>query len=650
MRINPLINYNNVVYFKGNKKDKNGLPEIKYPTKESLDPLELPGVSKPLAIEIINSANKLKLSVDDYLREYLKQLFWQPRVQPEASITRQVGKTNVTTLIDGGQIFEKTLELVQKAQKSIQIEMFEFQNLKIDGHIWPSRGAEVVPGFEQQQKLLKTLIKKKKENPDIKIQVILDAHKWYIDGFGYKKHYNNMNMIKYLKENGIDVVPYPRAAQQGATLQHVKLVAVDGKHLIIGGMNWGTHSVANHDACVAVETLPNEKHSEVDNIIAEIFNKDWKFAWQRLGATKLVSGPLNKEEQKDYNGIRQDIKEENVEYMEVVGTIYDNPNDLNRYAKKRLDLIEVEPIENPAIRVLATKPRELSIVKEQGEESTREYLKEKVKTVKKLRAELFVFSDKELIETIIKRYKEGSLDVKFIVASEILEEFPYCRRAYSNLVKNGVPVRLYNFDERVNQRMHSKWAVFDDTELLIGSTNWSAQGLNANLKKGQRGDYEMHTAKINAQIRGYLKEAVVYEKELGIKQFHDPRKDADLDYEKLKIRRDALRKCYAELSKTGSGKLELDGKTLTFDDSKKATLARVIDYYDLVKKRNNDKEKYKRGNNECAIAFVQKDIANVFTTQFEKDWIHSKNSLEELNDNYNSHYAYEDAPSTLEEA
>lgn len=116
-----------------------------------------------------------------------------------------------------------------------------------------------------------------------------------MNGHGEKeRHYNNQDMIRYLKQNNIDVVPYPRAAQQGAALQHVKMLAVDGKKAIIGGMNWGTHSCANHDACVAIERREGFENSEVDNIIYEIFNKDWKFSWQRLGKTKIVAGLFHK--------------------------------------------------------------------------------------------------------------------------------------------------------------------------------------------------------------------------------------------------------------------------------------------------------------------------------------------------------------------
>ena len=630
--VNPFVtNIRPFIAFRGKQNgEKNELPKIDVRTPKKMNPVELPDVSQFMAKKIIESSNKFGISVDDFLRQYLKHLTFVPKVLPEPSKTAQVGKTNVTTLIDGGQIFDKTIEYIKSAEKSIQVEMFEFQNIKIDGHKWPANGAEVVPGFEEQKSILPILISKKKENPNLKIQVILDAHKWYMNGNGEKdRHYNNQDMIKYLKDNGIDVVPYPRAAQNGAALQHVKMLAVDSKKVILGGMNWGTHSCANHDACVAIETQSRYENSEVDNIIEEIFNTDWKFAWQRLGKTKLVAGPLSEEEQDNYTGIRKEIKQENVDYMNVVGAIYNKPEYLNRYDVNnldKLDLIKTNPISNPQIKILATKPNELRYVDSEGKETTRKYLHNKLSTASKVRGELFVLSDKELIQTIIKRTKSGELDAKFIVSSDILEEFPYCRKAYQELIDNGVQVRLYNFDEKINQRMHGKWAVFDDKEIAIGSTNWSAMGLNQNLSKGMREDYELYAAKIDEEIKEYLFKVKEFEEEIGV----PPLARQHIDYQELMARRTLFKQAINSLNKTGAAQLELQGKKYTLTDEQKSTLCTIQGYYKIIKDRYNAKEKYKRGNNECAIAFEKPSLANVFCKQFEKDWLHSVPTFDDL--------------------
>ena len=607
-------------------------PIVKTPKKDH--PVALEDVSFFVAKKIAENANKLGLSRTEYLIQNIKSLAYIPQVIPEDSKTAIVGRTNVTTLIDGGQIFNKAVEYIKSAQDSIQIEMFEFQHPSIDGHKWPSNGAEAVDGFEEHNSLLPMIIKKKKENPNLKVQIILDAHKWYMDGTGAPtRHYNNQDMIRYLKLNGIDVVPYPRPAQSGAALQHVKLVAVDGKKLIIGGMNWGTHSTANHDACVALETRDGYKNSEVDNILTEIFNKDWAFSWQRLGRTKIVAGPLTEDEQQFYKGLNKEIKDENVEYMKIVGKLYDNEKDRNRYDEKdlsKLDIIKRNPVENPAIKVLSTKPRELAYIGEQGSESIRQYVMDKVKTAKKIRAELFVLSDKEIIQTIIDRVHKGELDAKIIVDPSIIEEFPYCNTAYQKLVENNIDVRQYKTDAKITQRMHGKWAVFNDKEVLIGSANWSAMAMNQNLKKGQREDYEKYTEEINREIVGYLKTVEKYEDALGL----PPLIRKKLDYKEVLLRRRKIKKAVNEINETGSAKIRLQDKIYEFGVKDRSDLNTVKGYYKIIIDRNNAKEKYKRGNNEAAIAFEKPILARVFLKQFEKDWKHSESEYEKVKNRF----------------
>ena len=607
-------------------------PIVRTPKKDH--PVALDDVSFFVANKIAMDANKMGISRTEYLMQKIKSLSYIPQVPPVPSRSAIVGNTRATTLIDGEQIFDKTVEYVKSAKDSIQIEMFEFQNPKIDGHKWPANGSEVVGGYDQHVSLLPIIINKKKENPNLKVQIILDAHKWYINGNNERdRHYNNMDMIKYLKENDIDVVPYPRAAQGGAALQHVKLVAVDGKKLIIGGMNWGNHSNANHDACIALETLPDKKNSEVDNILEDIFNKDWKFSWQRLGRTKMVPGPLSEDEQELYKGLNKEIKQENIDYMNTVGVLYDNEEDKQRYDENdlsKLDIIKRNPVSNPAIKILATKPRELAYVGEEGEESTRDYLLNKVKTAQKLRAELFVISDKEIIQNIIRRTKNGELDAKIIVDPSIIREFPYCNTAYQELVENGVNIREYRTDERINQRLHSKWAVFDDREVMIGSTNWSAMGLNQNLKKGEREDYELYTDKINEEIKEYLKTVAPIEKEVGLPPVNRKR----LDYKELYVRRAKLKKAIKDINQTGEATISLQKKEYHFTEKDRPKLSTIKGYYKIMIDRNNAKEKYKRGNNEVAIAFEKPILANVFNQQFERDWKHSESEYEKIKNRY----------------
>lgn len=619
---------NNNQYKKNNLKPALPPPKVKTPKSER--PVALDDVAFWVAQKIAKKADDAGLSRTDWLLLNIPSLSYVPQVLPEPSKTAMVGKTNVTTLIDGEQIFAKAAEYIKSARDSIQIEMFEFQHPSIDGHIWPSNGADMVSGYDEHKSLLPMILKKKKENPDLKVQIILDAHKWYIDGNGQKRrHYNNQDMIRFLKTNGIDVVPYPRPAQGGSALQHVKLVAVDGKKLIIGGMNWGTHSTANHDACVAIETRTENKNSEVDNILEEIFNKDWAFCWQRLGKTKIVAGPLSEDEQQFYKGINKEIKQENVDYMKIVGELYDNPQDKKRYDENdlsKLDLIKRNPIKDPAIKVLCTKPRELAYIGEKGSESVRDYVMQKVKTAKKLRAELFVLSDKEIIQTIIERVHKGELDAKIIVDPSIIEEFPYCNTAYQKLEENNIDIRQYKTDTKITQRMHGKWAVFDDRELLIGSANWSAMAMNQNLEKGQREDYEKYTEQINREIVGYMKKVEKVEESIGLPPLIRKR----LDYKEVLVRRGKIKKAVNEINETGSALMRLQDAEYLFTVKDRSALNTIKGYYKIIIDRNNAKEKYKRGNNEAAIAFEKPALARVFLRQFEKDWKHSESEYDKV--------------------
>ena len=587
--------------------------------------------------QINENAYKAQKSTDEYLRSIMKSNVYIPAVTPVESKSAKIGDTKITTLMDGEQIFDKTYEMLKGAKSSILVEMFEFQNLTVDGDKWAQGGAEKLSdAAEKQQKILGMLIRKKQEFPNMKIQIILDAHKWYIDSHGPRKHYGNADMIKFLKKNGIDVVPYPRASQQGAALQHVKMVAVDGKKVILGGMNWGTHSAANHDACVLIETQDKKTHSEVDNIIEGIFIPDWKFAWKKLGETRLAPGPLSEDEQKYYGGIDKEIKQENVDYVNLLKEYYETPQMQNRYRDGDLELAKVNLVDAPKIQVLATKPRELEEVGEEGNESTREYLLEKIRTCKKMRAEVFVLTDKEIIKILSQRINNGELrkeDVQIIIDPGIKEIFPYCETGYDELMEQGVPVRLYKTDKGINQRMHSKWAVFDDKEVMIGSTNWSAMGLNQNLRTGKRDDYDLNTEAINNEIKDYIERVRDSEELLGLPPL--TWNGEIQDYVALKARMKSITKARKAVKAKVEAHIEIDGQKYHLKEDDNLTVQKKLrtihGYYGIIQKRHNAKESYKRGNNEMSIAFVSPSLAQgVFQKQFDRDWKHSESEYEKM--------------------
>ncbi len=690
--INPYQLNNNIHYFSftskkkkeesekpqkvKNAKTEKDLPEtIMRPTVAS-NPVKLPDVPYKMAETIITKANISKMSVGDYLAQYLPLSI--QGVPPVDSVTAQVGKTDVTTLIDANQIFNKTVQYLDSAKKSIQIEMFEFGNMDVDGELWPSGGAEGVEGWLQQQKILELLLKKKTQG--VNVQVILDTHKWYTNGNGEKhRHYGNMHMIRYLKENGIDVVPYPRRAQQGGNLQHVKFLAVDSKKAILGGMNWGNHSPANHDACISIETRDGNKNSEVDNLIMEIFDSDWAFAWERIGKTKIINGPLETSEQNEYGGIKRAILRENIDYMKTVGTLFDNEEDKTRYKKKieegkprpngvritpGLNLPDVNPLkkEDSKIKILTNLPREYEYVGAGGSESIGDYIKNRLDTAKSLRAELFALTHFEIALKIIERveedrkYKEyqealkkgnkkdekkGKLrpfDVQIIVDPSILDEFPYCRKVYDALREEGVPIRKYKTNKMINQRMHCKWAVFDEKELLIGSANWSAVGLETNLDQGKRNDYTRYNKMINSIIKEDHKEKIQKrEKELGLPSIFNQK--GEVNYDKLKSRRKSIKKAISrnnleDINGESSPVVTIEAKDKLDRVIEKTEikltrenlhhLQKLSSRYKEVKYLLNRQKFFIRGNHESSVVIDDREISGNFLKQFERDWDHSK--------------------------
>lgn len=628
-------------------------------TPRRLNPMSLEGISQEVCKFINEGAYKKGVSNDEFIRLFIKNMPKVQSVLPIDSKSANIGNTKITTLIDGGQYFKKAIEFIKGAevnhekgiQDAILIRGFEFQNIKIDGDKWATLGAEKVDGAKEQQQILGLILKKRQMYPNMKIQMELDAHKWYIDSQGKRRHYNNANMIRFLKQNNIDVVPAPRASQQGSALEHDKLLAIadekgdKGKRVLLGGMNMGTHSAANHDFCVSVESLPGKKSSEVDNIIQEHFVTPWKFAWYRLGETELVPGPLNEAEQKAYSGLNKEIKQENVDYYNLVHEFFDTPWAKNRYKEDRLDLIKVNPVSNPKIEVLTTRPKEYEAIGSSGSESIRKYNMEKLKTAAKVRGEFFYNPEPEFINLVIKRHEAKELDAAFIIEGK---RFPYCENAYDKLVEHGVPVRIYNADRETNQRMHGKVVWYDDKDIAIGSANWSTKALTQNLGKGFRNDFPLVVQEIEGRIADSFKRVNSHEEKLQIPAMNWD--GSPTSYQELKTRTKILREAYTQLKNKGKATISLgdsvcelekdklyviaNGKKYPFkaEDQKDslAEIRTILGYYGIIQRRHLSKPKYNRGNSEMAIAFESPILAKTFGKQFKRDWEASESTFDNL--------------------
>lgn len=76
--------------------------------------------------------------------------------------------------------------------------------------------------------------------------------------------------------------------------------------------------------------------------------------------------------------------------------------------------------------------------------------------------------------------------------------------------------------------------------------------------------------------------------------------------------------------------MRLQDAEYLFTVKDRSALNTIKGYYKIIIDRNNAKEKYKRGNNEAAIAFEKPALARVFLRQFEKDWKHSESEYDKV--------------------
>lgn len=355
-------------------------------------------------------------------------------------------KTAVKSLIGPEQIFDEWIDALKSAEEYVQISMYTMENLLLGGQ---ANGADVNPAWQKQQEILKLI--EEKARAGVRFQIILDnsvVRKY--DEFNnpiLPRRLNNDVMIDYLtklkteQQLPVDVIAYPKKA---ARIYHVKLLVVDGKKAIVGGMNLSNHSAANWDACVSLEG------AEVANIQASTFHPDWLFAQ----ATQNPDTPL---------------------------------------ADIQAALPTITPVSDPAIQVLNTRPREYAIIGEEGKEEIGDYLKQKLDdpNLNSVYSEQFIVTHKELKEKLIQLHNRGK-DVKFLHSESVVEEFPYCRNVVAQLAKANVPIRYYNEWEEIQEKLHAKWTVFNNEEILIGSANMSAAGLETNMATGLRDDYPNH--------------------------------------------------------------------------------------------------------------------------------------------------------------
>jgi phosphatidylserine/phosphatidylglycerophosphate/cardiolipin synthase-like enzyme len=120
-----------------------------------------------------------------------------------------VGADRVTLLRSGALTFARLRSFIDGARVSIHVEIYEFGQ--------PALAAALISA--QQRGVAVTVIDDPSELSSVATAALLRTH-------------------------GVDVVDYPIRSEM---IDHVKLLVVDAHVAVVGGINWGINSPANHD-------------------------------------------------------------------------------------------------------------------------------------------------------------------------------------------------------------------------------------------------------------------------------------------------------------------------------------------------------------------------------------------------------------------
>jgi phosphatidylserine/phosphatidylglycerophosphate/cardiolipin synthase-like enzyme len=130
-----------------------------------------------------------------------------PLLDPAAPVA--VGADQVTLLRSGAATFARLSALLAAARVSIHVEIYEFGQRGLATDLIAARARGVV------------------------VTVIDDP-----------SELSSLATAALLRTAGIDVVDYPVRKEM---IDHVKLLVVDAQVAVVGGINWGVNSPANHD-------------------------------------------------------------------------------------------------------------------------------------------------------------------------------------------------------------------------------------------------------------------------------------------------------------------------------------------------------------------------------------------------------------------
>ncbi|MCL5036634.1 MAG: phosphatidylserine/phosphatidylglycerophosphate/cardiolipin synthase family protein [Chloroflexi bacterium] len=311
-------------------------------------------------------------------------------------------RNRATALTNSKEIFDTAKQMIKGAESLIQVEIYDFT----------------------RKDLADLLCSEAKKG--VKVQVVLDPGEGVNDTHAAEKK----ETIKQLKAAGVEVVKFP-VDEGKRQIDHVKLLIIDGKSVMLGGMNWSEHSEKNIDGNVKID-------GPAANYFEKVFADDWKLS----GGKSFEAPPAARKLDGD---------------VHAAGVISDI--DHNSYKQAVLDNIN--------------------------------------SAKKSIKAEMFILTEYDVTDALVAASKRG-VDVKVIVdPNRFLDGTLLNEKAVNKLREAGVAVRWFNVDFGNRQKLHSKWATFDDKNTIVGSCNWSFKGFYTNHETG----VEVISPQINTEFQ-----------------------------------------------------------------------------------------------------------------------------------------------------
>lgn len=158
----------------------------------------------------------------------------------------QVGADEVTLLRSGMPTFAQLRALIDGARATIHVEVYEFNQPQL-------------------------------------VDAIVAAHARGVQAtvIDDPSEVNSAATSEHLRGAGVDVVDYP---VRRLMIDHVKLLVVDSAVAVVGGINWGRHSPANHDYDAVVRG-PAVKNLD------RVFLRDLVTCGRRVAVPEAVTDP-----------------------------------------------------------------------------------------------------------------------------------------------------------------------------------------------------------------------------------------------------------------------------------------------------------------------------------------------------------------------